>query len=230
LVRALAATLKPTMPAVFVAHVNVAGVTTPSEKELTYDEDIRIGRQDLPLLNNLAYVALGHIHQCQEIPHTVPCWYSGSIDRMDMGERNDEKYVLLVDIPQKGPAKIERLPLEATPFCDLSITSADLETLPERYPDLDRAFVRLKIECCTGDDSVVLHRRAREICKRHVEIILTGDGIPSVTVRSPTSPENFATTAIDYVHQLFKDDPDLPALELRATKLLQEVHDANTTS
>ena len=230
LVRALAAMLKPTMPAVFVGHVNVAGVTTPSEKELTYDEDIRLGRQDLPLLNNLAYVALGHIHQCQAIEHTVPCWYSGSIDRMDMGERNDEKYVLLVDIPPKGPAKVEKLQLEVTPFYDLSITSEQLETLPEHYHDLDRAFVRLRIECCATDDRVVLYRRAHEICKRHVDITLVGDEISSVSVRSPTNPEDFATTAIDYVHQVFKDDPDLPELELRATRLLQEVHDAHSAS
>jgi DNA repair protein SbcD/Mre11 len=227
LVRALTARLKPSMPAVFVCHVNVAGVTTSSEREITYDDALRLGRQDLPLLNNLAYVALGHIHQCQEIPHTVPCWYSGSIDRMDMGERNDEKYVLLVDIPPKGPAKIEKLPLEATPFYDLSITSAQLETLPEHYHDLDCAFVRLRIECCATDDRVVLYRRAREICKRHVDITLTGDETSSISVRSPASPEDFATTAINYVHQVFKDDADLPTLELRTSKLLQEVHDAH---
>jgi exonuclease SbcD len=230
LVRALAATLKPSIPSVFVCHVNVAGVTTPSEREITYDDDLRLGRQDLPLLNNLAYVALGHIHQCQEIPHTVPSWYSGSIDRMDMGERNDEKYVLLVDIPPRGPAQIEKLPLEMTPFYDLSITSAELETLSNRYPDLDRAFVRLKIECCAADDRVVLNRRAREICKRHVDITITGNEISPVSIRSPARPEDFATTAIDYVHQVFKDDPDLPALELRATWLLQEVDDAHSAS
>ena len=89
LVRAVAGAVEPGLPTVFVAHINVAGVTTPSDKELTYDEDIRLGREDLPLLSNLAYIALGHIHQCQEIEHTIPCWYSGSIDRMDMGERNE---------------------------------------------------------------------------------------------------------------------------------------------
>jgi exonuclease SbcD len=226
LVRAVGGALKPSMPAVFVCHVNVAGVTTPSDREITYDDDIRLGRQDLPLLNNLAYVALGHIHQCQEIPHTVPCWYSGSIDRMDMGERDDQKHVLLVDVGKKGPAKVTQLPLEATPFYDLSITSGDLETLGEQYPDLDRAFVRLKVECDAADEPAALHRHAHEICKRCLNVTLTGEGIPSMSAGSPTSPGDFGTTAIGYLQQAFKDDLDLPGLEVRANELLQEVYDA----
>lgn len=63
LVRGVADSLDPDLPAVFVAHVNVAGVTTPSEKELGYDQDIRLGKADLPIASNLAYIALGHIHQ-----------------------------------------------------------------------------------------------------------------------------------------------------------------------
>jgi exonuclease SbcD len=230
LIRAVAGALKPSMPAVFVAHINVAGVTTPSEKELTYDEDIRLGRQDLPLLSNLAYVALGHIHQCQQIDHTVPCWYSGSIDRMDMGERSDEKCVLLVDVPKKGAATATRVPLESTSFYDFSITSTELETLGERYQDLDRAFVRLKIECDAGDQPVSLQRRAREICRRCLDISFSGEWAPSVSAGSPSCPADFGTTALDYLRQIYGDDPDLTALELRAGELLQEVQDANPAS
>jgi DNA repair protein SbcD/Mre11 len=230
LVRAVAGALKPSLPAVFVAHVNVAGIITPSEKELTYDEDLRLGRQDLPLLSNLAYVALGHIHQCQQVDHPVPCWYSGSIDRMDMGERNDDKYVLVVDVAKTGPAMVTRFPVEATPFYDLSITSAELEAMEGKYPDLDRAFVRLKIECAADDEPVALQRRVREIFKRCLGVSLTGEWASLTRAGSPQSPGDFATTAIGYLHQVFKDDPALPALELRANKLLQEVHDANPAS
>ncbi|MBI1923822.1 exonuclease subunit SbcD, partial [Candidatus Poribacteria bacterium] len=111
LVRAVVDALDPSLPAVFVAHINVAGVTTPSGHELTYDDDIRLGTADLPLASNLAYIALGHIHQSQRIPHPVPYYYSGSIDRLNMGEREDEKCVLLVDVPPHGPATVEPLPL-----------------------------------------------------------------------------------------------------------------------
>jgi exonuclease SbcD len=228
LVRAVAGALDPALPAVFAAHVNVAGVTTPSGKELGYDEGLRLGRQDLPLLSNLAYIALGHIHQCQEIEHTIPCWYSGSIDRMDMGERKDDKYVLLVDVNKKGPAKVVRLLLEATPFHDLSIASDELETLAERYHDLDRAFVRLKIECIAGDDPVALQRRAKEICRRCLDpVSFSGEWASTVAAGSPDCPTDFATTVMDYLCQRYAEDPDLPELERRTNELLREVHDAN---
>ena len=114
LVRSVIDALDPSIPAVFVAHINVAGVTTPSERELGYDEDIRLGKVDLPLTSNLAYIALGHIHQQQSIKHPIPCWYSGNIERLDMGERNDLKGVLLVDIPENGVATVTTWEQDAT--------------------------------------------------------------------------------------------------------------------
>jgi exonuclease SbcD len=113
-------------PAVFATHVVVAGVTTPSEHEISYASDLRLGRQDLPVTGNLAYIALGHIHQSQSIGHAVPCYYSGSLDRLDRGERRDNKSVLIVDVPASGPAMVEPIPLQATPFYDLNLTAADL--------------------------------------------------------------------------------------------------------
>jgi DNA repair protein SbcD/Mre11 len=227
LVRAITDALEPTLPAVFVAHVNVAGVTTPSEKELTYDEGIRLGRSDLPLKPNLAYIALGHIHQCQEVEHTIPCWYSGSIDRMDMGERQDNKFVLLVDVPNRGAATVTKLPLEATPFHDLSIDSTELETLSEQYNDLDRAFVRITLNCVTGDEPVALQRRTHEVCKRCLGVQFSGEW-GTAMVGSPASPEDYATTVTEYLRERFAEDPDLPELERRASQLLQEVNNAAT--
>ena len=85
LVRGVMAQLDPSQPAVFVAHITVAGVTTPTDRELTYDDDIRLGTADLPIAGNLAYIALGHIHQLQQLAHPVPCYYSGIIDRLNLG-------------------------------------------------------------------------------------------------------------------------------------------------
>ncbi len=152
LVRAVVAAFDPALPAVFVSHINVSGVTTPNQRELTYDEDLRLGTQDLPDAPNLAYIALGHIHQYKELEHTIPCCYSGSIDRMNLGEMKDEKRVLLVDIPQRGHAQVTEVPLASTPFYDLHVTASELETLPSRYPDLERAFVHIQLECQAGDD------------------------------------------------------------------------------
>lgn len=226
MVRAVANNLEPALPAVFVAHVCVAGVTTPSEKELTYDEGIILGRGDLP--TNVSYIALGHIHQHQLIDHVAPCFYSGSIDRMDMGEIKDDKYVLLVDIPPKGMAQVTPLQLEATPFYDLSIRAADRENLPDRYSDLDRAFVRITFELAPGDDRIVLQRRVREICRRCIDVRFSGETASRASIGSPAHPRDYATTSMEYLRRMYADDPDLPELETRTQKLLLEVSDAYT--
>ena len=55
------------------------------------------------------YVALGHLHRHQNLnesgyPAVV---YSGSIERIDFGERKEEKGFCLVSIPEKGKANYE---------------------------------------------------------------------------------------------------------------------------
>ncbi len=234
LVRSVVDALDPSLPAVFVAHINVAGVTTPSEKELGYDEDIRLGRADLPLASNLAYIALGHIHQQQQLDHPIPCWYSGNIERLDMGEREDEKGVLLVDVPSSGVATVTTweqdatLKLKATPFHNITIPAADLETLPSLRPDLDHAFVKIHLKLEASDDSVVLQRRARELCPRCLDVTWSGEGLSRTTADLPERPKDYAATVLGYLRQIYADDPDLPELEKRTNELLHEVNDAIT--
>ncbi len=227
LVRGIVNALDPSRPAIFVGHINVAGVTTPSDHELNYNSDLRLGREDLPVASNLAYIALGHIHRCQELSHPIPCYYSGSIDRLNWGEKDDNKAVLLVDVPQNGPATVTPFPIQATPFYDLSLKSADLDTLMSRYPDLDRAFVHVHLECQVGDDPVALQRQVRELCPRCLEVQLTGEGLSSpIAANLPANPRDYATTVLEHLRQVYADDPDLPELEKRTNDLLREVSDA----
>ncbi|BAZ03348.1 putative exonuclease (plasmid) [Tolypothrix tenuis PCC 7101] len=234
LVRSVVDALDPSLPAVFVAHVNVAGVTTPSEKELSYDQDIRLGTADLPLASNLAYIALGHIHQQQQIEHPIPCWYSGNIERLDMGERKDDKSVLLVDVPPEGVATVTTweqeatLKLDATPFHDITIPAAELETLPSLYPDSDRAFFKIRLELQPGDDPVFLQRRVRESCPRCLDVTFSGQGLSRTAGNIPDRPEDFATTVLEYLRQVYADDPDLAELEKRTNELMREVNDVIT--
>ncbi|MDQ3919188.1 MAG: exonuclease SbcCD subunit D, partial [Acidobacteriota bacterium] len=166
LVRDMTGLVKSDSPSVFATHINVEGVTAESGKEIgTYDQDINLALKALPL--NVSYIALGHIHQQQQIKsHPVPCFYSGSFDRMDFGERNEEKGVLLVDIPERGPARVTPLPLETTPFYDLHVNRAEFDALAETYAaDRERSFVRLTVERTADDglDSLTIGSRAKKI-------------------------------------------------------------------
>ena len=208
-------------PMVFVAHVTVAGVTTPSGHEINYNEDIRLGRDDLP--RDMAYIALGHIHQKQKIDCPEPCYYSGSLDRLDMGEWKDEKFVLLADVPELGPARVEEIALAATPFLKVPIAASKLESLPQTYPDLGEAFVYFEVECGPDDDKVAVRRRLNELCPRSLDVQMTGAGTLPQMIGAPAQPRDFQVTALDYVRDRFRDDPDLPALAGETQKLLDEI-------
>ena len=109
-------------PAIFIGHVTVAGVKTPSEMELSYAQGLRIGTADLP--KNCDYIALGHIHQPQRIgdKNSVPCYYSGDLDRYNRGERGDpQKGVYLVEVAAGQAATATWLQLPTTPFLDISV-------------------------------------------------------------------------------------------------------------
>jgi exonuclease SbcD len=228
LVRSVVDSLNTTLPTVFIAHINIAGVTTPSEHELTYDEDIRLGRGDLPITSNLKYIALGHIHQNQKIDHPIPCYYSGSIDRMNWGERDDQKQVILIDIPEQGDCEVTQISLETTPFYSLEVKTSQLAEMPSIYPDLDHAFVMVQVKNDNGVDPASIYRMVREICPRQINIEVIGSEEKELHTSLVMHPKSYSETVRDYLTERYKDDSDLPELEKLTNQLLEEVE--NVTS
>jgi exonuclease SbcD len=144
----------PTLPTVLAAHIHVQGTRLPSLFRMSERESIIFTERDVP--GSLAYVALGHIHQ-QQCPLGPPhIRYSGSIERLDLGERFDDKGVALLEIGAEGLlGEPYCLPLEATPMYDLEILDpqAELPQLRERYPDHERALVRYRLRWTAGVDN-----------------------------------------------------------------------------
>jgi exonuclease SbcD len=226
LVRGLTAHLDPDRPSIFAIHINVEGVTLASGKESTYWEDMRLARGDLPA--NVSYIALGHIHQSYPIEHAVPCHYSGSFDRMDMGEWQEEKCVLMVDIPPSGPATVTPLKLDATPFYKITVPSSGLDELSKWYTDCDRAYAELTIEYTGDENTVALRQRANEMFMCCVDVCFTGDQPSQISANAPAQPGNYAETVRQHLRECYNDDPDLPELERRADELIEEALHALT--
>lgn len=69
------------------------------------------------------YVALGHLHRHQNLnPNGYPAVvYSGSIERIDFGERKEEKGFCLVSIPEKGKATYTFIPVPTRPFIQIEV-------------------------------------------------------------------------------------------------------------
>jgi exonuclease SbcD len=89
------------------------------------------------------YVALGHLHRAQSIPGAAPIWYSGSPVQVDFGEERDVKQVLLVDIPERGAARVEPVPL--TRGWTLRTVAGTVGELEALAPTLGDAWLRVEV-------------------------------------------------------------------------------------
>ena len=59
------------------------------------------------------YIALGHVHKPQLITCASKAAYSGSLLQLDFGERDQQKYVNLVEVHARQPAAVTQLPISA---------------------------------------------------------------------------------------------------------------------
>jgi len=59
------------------------------------------------------YIALGHVHKPQLITCASKAAYSGSLLQLDFGERDQQKYVNLVEVHARQPAAVTQLAISA---------------------------------------------------------------------------------------------------------------------
>jgi DNA repair protein SbcD/Mre11 len=153
--RAITHQLKPELPRILATHVTVVEADSPKLFRLSPKDDILIPSE--AFAGSWAYVALGHLHGAQRVSRQGCVHYSGSIERLDMGERDDRKGVIRVDVRQNGVCgQPHWLPVDATPFYDVQIRNARLELplLAKRYPAADRALVRCHVQYQPGHDNL----------------------------------------------------------------------------
>ena len=138
----------PHLPTVLVAHLHVRGATLNRSLFRMSDADDVLVEQAV-LQHGWAYAALGHIHQPQAVGGVETVRYPGPLDRLDFGERDDDRGVLVFDL---GPAGVTVppawLPIDPTPFHDITLADPDAELpdLAAAYPDRETAVVRVTIE------------------------------------------------------------------------------------
>ena len=157
-IAAKAQELDPELPAILAAHVWVSGAQVGSESSMT------IGQEHVLMLSNVAhpafdYVALGHIHKHQVLSSNPPVVYSGSLERLDFSEAEDDKGFYLVEIEPDGEAgkrqvsfdfhqvvgrRFLTINVEIEP-ADVEPTSTVLKAIAEQQDKVGDAIVRLSI-------------------------------------------------------------------------------------
>jgi DNA repair exonuclease SbcCD nuclease subunit len=220
----------PTMQTVLSAHIHVQGATLPTLFRMSEQESIVFSENELP--TNLAYVALGHIHQPQALLGLPHIRYSGSIERLDLGERRDQKGVVVFDVGMEGLRGEPRvLPLDATPVYALELHSPldeELRKVRELYPEAKRDLVHLQITYTAGVDKL-------EETLRELEAIFprwyyrhwaeTSDLRGSLATAEASRAKSFEDTVRDYLRQELTNhaETERDALLAQAETLLREV-------
>jgi exonuclease SbcD len=137
------AKLDKKIPTVLLSHVHVRGVRAHNLYKINEGDDIIFEQGDIP--THWAYAAYGHIHRPQEAVGGAPhVRYAGSVERMNVGESDDDKSVVIFDIdPSHLTAEPELLPLKSTPIYHVEITDPDNEIpqLTSLYPDASTSLI-----------------------------------------------------------------------------------------
>jgi exonuclease SbcD len=217
------------LPTVLAAHVHVQGATLPTLFRMSEQESIIFSEAELP--DHFAYVALGHIHQHQLVRGLSHVRYCSSIERLDLGERDDTKGVVLVDIgPEGRRGEPQFLPLEATNIYSIEVRcpAQDIPRLREQYPDASRDLVNVQLTYTAGVDNLetVLHE-LEEIFPRWYARTWTESRAlgPTLVVGETVTSKSFEETVRDYLKQELANHPpeDCDAVLCLAEQLLSEV-------
>ena len=214
-------------PSVLVAHVGVQGAELNSRFRISETEDVVVDPASWP--GQFAYVALGHIHKAHAVGGCATVRYSGSIERLDLGESGDEKSVTLVDLDASGRARIETRAIEATPIYRVEVTDplAELPDLPRRYPDHESALVNLRFSYDARRDNLLdLQRRfdaafprwyARDFYNRN-------DG-PAFALPESSTARHFDAVVLEYLRDqlVHESDEEQRALFTLAEQYLHSI-------
>jgi len=162
--------LNPKRKNLVFGHALVPGSIQGAERLV-----MRGGEQTFDLEINAEAYFFGHMHTPQEMKWKgKPLYYPGSIQAIDMGEREDEKGFIDASITKDG-IKIKRLSIPTRKLVQINIDSYDdylaqFETegvsLSSAYGDLKDKIVKVKIKVPTTQKSQINESKIKKFCKK----------------------------------------------------------------
>jgi exonuclease SbcD len=211
----------PGLPVLMAGHFLLGHVTASTgRREVAEPEDVHVADAGL---DRFAYVALGHVHRPVVLAEHVR--YSGALDRVDFGEADEPRHVVLAEIDAAGGLALEELPLDATPMRRIEIGA--LEQIAEQALALDepaRTIVKLELRLDRADAASVWLAEARAAFPRRfepIDLVRLDDPDPPLLTGEIEQAGPTETVRAFVADQLAEEDPDRAALLAMVEELLE---------
>ena len=189
------ADLDKELPTILCAHASVQGAKYGSEQTVMLGSDVFLPGS-LVKDPRFDYVALGHLHKAQNLNegNHPPIVYSGSIERVDFGEAQDEKFFVIASI-DKGKTEVEwRRLKDIRPFydCKVKITNGEENitgkltgSLPASEK-IKEAVIRLSIQYPRDMESLIDENAVRKFAEEAFNLQIIRQPILESRVRIPS--------------------------------------------
>jgi exonuclease SbcD len=196
---------------VLVSHLTVYGGLAGGGERQAHIFGYAIPSSLFP--GHLSYVALGHLHRQQKMPHSSAVWYSGSPLQLDFGEVSDQKGVLLVEASPGLPAKVTAVPLSEGRR--LKTIRGTLDEVLAHSDDVTNAYVKVVL---VEKARVGLSDEVRAAIPEVVEVVLEST---EPVKREPESRQKLKPTEAFHRYLTEKGVED-PLMESLFAELLEE--------
>ncbi len=203
--------LDTSLPAILTAHITVQGAVYGNERSVMLGRDLVIA-PGLLKDERLDYVALGHIHQFQDLNkgHYPPVVYSGSIEKMDFGELKDTKGFVIAEVARKATTYTFH-PLQGRKYLSTEIeikkqegiNDAIFKKIPAQK-DLKDAIYRLVLTYPRKWEALIDEHAIREHADSAFEFYLVRNPHSESRVHLPDSIQLGQMAAIDLLDLYWK--------------------------
>jgi exonuclease SbcD len=228
--------IQPSISTVLAAHATVEGAKYGGERTVMLGNDLVLSGA-LVRDRRLDYVALGHIHKPQDLGKGEhhPIVYPGSIERVDFGEVEDDRFFVIARLEPGATTAVEWRRLEGVrPFIDRRCRLDSQDHIDERLrsilPEPERlegAIVRLVLEYPRDWESLIDDKWLRVYTASCFEFHLVKRPQVETRVRLPEDQTVGSLSPLEllelYWNATHADPADTDELKRLAAEVIKEI-------